>query len=209
MSQLTIGLTGGVASGKSLAAKYFAELGAVVFDADRAGHEVLLDPQVRDELVERWGSKVLTSAGEVDRAAVARRVFGSSPTEVAERQFLEELLHPLIRERLEVELSRHSAQGKQVFVLDAALLLEAGWDWSCDEVIFVDAPRELRQSRAAARGWSAEQFADREAAQWPIEKKRALSDWVFANAGSPEELRARIHEFWETQVAPNFLADSP
>jgi len=206
---LTIGLTGGVASGKSLAAKYFAELGAVVLDADRAGHEVLAEPEVREAILERWGATVVTPSSEIDRAAVAARVFGDSPEAASNRKFLEELLHPLIKARLEAERTRQAGQGRQVFVLDAPLLLESGWDSVCDEVIFVDAPRELRQARAAARGWSAEQFADREAAQWPTEKKRALSDWSFANAGSPEELQAQVREFWETRVAPNISADSP
>lgn len=199
---LTIGLTGGVASGKSLAAKYFEELGAEVLDADRTGHEVLLDPEVRQVLVKRWGTEVVASSGEVNRVEVAKRVFGDSAAANAERQFLEQLLHPRIRERLELERAEHGMQGRQVFVLDAPLLLEAGWDSVCDVVVFVEAPREVREARALARGWSAEQFVQREAAQWPVEKKRYSSDWVLRNDSSPEELRTRVNEIWLDPLLP-------
>ena len=205
---LTLGLTGGVASGKSLAAKFFAELGAVVLDADRAGHEVFSEPEVRDVLVDRWGPEIVTPSGEVNRAAVAKQVFGDSGVSRTERKFLEDLLHPRIRAKLEAERSRHAAQGIRVFILDAPLLLESGWESACDGVVFVDAPKGFRQSRAAARGWSVEQFAQREMAQWPIERKRERSDWVISNAGTFEDLREQVREFWQAQVSPRILAES-
>jgi dephospho-CoA kinase len=203
---LTLGVTGGVASGKSLAARYFAELGAVILDADRAGHEVLRQPQIVEALVERWGRGVLTSGGEVDRAAVAGCVFGNSTEAVAERRFLERLVHPLIRSRLEAERERHADAGHSVFILDAALLLESGWDMVCDFVIFVDAPAVQRQARAACRGWTAEQFVQRESAQWPVERKQQHADWVLSNAGTPTELRQQIQALWREQIQPKIEA---
>lgn len=198
---MLIGLTGGVASGKSLAAKYLAELGAVVLDADRAGHQVLREPEVPNALVKRWGPDIIGPTGEVDRGLVAEKVFGDWPQAVADRQFLEDLLHPRIRARLEAERTRQAGQGSDVFVLDAPLLLESHWDAACDVVIFVDAPVEQRSSRAAARGWTASQFAQREAAQWPVQRKRQLADWVLPNAGTPEDLRKQVHQFWQEYVA--------
>ncbi|MEX2171149.1 MAG: dephospho-CoA kinase [Pirellulales bacterium] len=199
---MLIGLTGGVASGKSLAAKYLAELGAVVLDADRAGHQVLREPEVIDALVERWGPNVIGPTGDMDRGLVADRVFGDSPQAVGDRRFLEDLLHPRIRARLEAERTHQAAHDSQVFVLDAPLLLESHWDAACDMVIFVDAPVEQRYSRAAGRGWTPLQFAQREAAQWPVERKRQHADWVLANAGTPEELQSQVHQFWQEHVAP-------
>ena len=197
---MLIGLTGGVASGKSLAAKYVAELGAVVLDADQAGHQVLREPAVCTALVERWGPDIIGPSGDVDRKLVAEKVFGDSPQAVAERRFLENLLHPRIRARLEAERTHQAGQGSQVFVLDAPLLLESHWDAECDLVLFVDAPLEQRYSRAAGRGWTPLQFAQREAAQWPVEKKRQHADWVLPNAGTPEELQKQVQQFWQERV---------
>lgn len=204
---LILGVTGGVASGKSLAAKHFAELGAVVFDADRAGHEVLREPEVREVLVERWGPAVLDATGEIDRAAVAERVFGTAPSTQADRTFLEKLVHPKIRARFEGE--QVQTTGKRVLVVDAALLMEAGWNSACDLVIFVDASRELRLARAESRGWTEKQFAEREAAQWPVEKKRQACDHVLSNDGSPDELHRRVREFWREHVEPVVIRQNP
>lgn len=205
---LTLGLTGGVASGKSLAATFLSELGAVVLDADRAGHEVLREPQVREALLQRWGANILAPTGEVDRAVVAGRVFGEGPAVAADRRFLEELLHPRIRARLVAERTRRAEHGSQVFVLDAPLLLESHWDSACDGVIFVDVPREQRQARAAARGWTEAQFSQREAAQWPVEQKRQHADWVLSNAGTPGELRTQVQIFWREQIQPRLGAEA-
>src|SRR4051794_22973741 len=96
-----IGLVGGVASGKSLVARMLIELGAVHLDADRTGHAVLAeDADVRDALIHRWGDSILAPNGEINRSAVARKVFGTTPAAANERKFLEDLLHPRIRERL-------------------------------------------------------------------------------------------------------------
>src|SRR6476659_10806472 len=95
-----IGLVGGVASGKSLAAKMLVELGAVHLDADRTGHALLAeDYDVRRSLIDRWGNAILDIDGHVDRGAVAQRVFANSAAGTGNRKFLEDLLHPRIRER--------------------------------------------------------------------------------------------------------------
>ena len=197
----TIGLVGGVASGKSRVAQLLVELGAGVLDADRAGHAVLAeDAEVRDALRGRWGGGIFRPDGSVDRAAVARRVFGGGGDAAAEREFLEELVHPRIRARLEREARELAAAGKPAVVLDAPLLLEAGWETMCDVVLMVDASRETRLSRVRDRGWTEEQFDQREAAQWPIVKKREAADAVIHNDGTEEELRDAVGEFWHQHV---------
>src|SRR5262245_36688326 len=200
---LTLGLVGGIASGKSLVASCFRDLGAVVLDADRAGHEVLREPDVIAAIKNRWGDSVLDSAGQVSRRAVARIVFGSGNE--AERRFLEELTHPRIQMRLQQELAK--AQATQppppAVVIDAALLFEAGWDKLCDKIIFVDAPRDVRLERAVVRGWSTEQFAAREAAQHPPEEKRRRSNIVIRNVRTLENLRDVVRLTWRDLIKKN------
>ncbi len=198
----TIGLIGGVASGKSLVAQLFAELGAGLLDADRAGHEVLShDPAVRQLLLNRWGSSILAPDGSIDRAAIAACVFADSEKGKKERDFLESLLHPRIAALVERWHSQFAAEGRPAVVLDAPLLLEVGWKTRCDILVMVEAPADIRRARAAARGWSPAEFDRREAAQWSLEKKRAVANVTLANAGTPEELRTAVRNVWEKFVA--------
>jgi dephospho-CoA kinase len=195
----TIGLVGGVASGKSLAAGMLVELGAGLLDADRTGHAALAeDADVHAALRKRWGEAVFSAAGEVDRAAVAQRIFAEGTAD--DREFLENLLHPRIRLRLEAQRAQFAADGKPAVVLDAPLLLEAGWGPMCDIVLMIDASRESRLRRARARGWTDAEFARREAAQWPVAEKRRHTDVVIANDGEIEPLRQAIRNFWEQYI---------
>jgi len=199
----TIGLVGGVASGKSLAGQMLVDLGAVLLDADRTGHAVLAeDANVQLAVVERWGDGVLGTDGRIDRAAIARHVFAETAAGAADRKFLEDLLHPRIRRRLNQQRDEAAASGRPAVVLDAPLLLEAGWGPMCDLVLMIDSPRELRLERAKARGWSDAEFDRREAAQWPPNKKSRLADVVIANQGTDEELRSAIADFWHREIQP-------
>jgi dephospho-CoA kinase len=199
---LTLGLVGGIASGKSVVANCFRDLGAVVLDADRAGHEVLREPDVIAALKARWGDRILDASGQVSRREVAKIVFAKG--DAAERAFLEQLTHPRIQMRLQQELTKAQAAvpPPRVVVLDAALLFEAGWDKLCDKVLFVDAPRDLRLERAVSRGWSAEQFAAREAAQMPVEDKRRRSDLLIRNVRTLEDIRNVVRLTWDSLVQP-------
>lgn len=198
----TIGLVGGVASGKSAVAKILVELGAGLLDADRAGHDVLThDPEVRSELLNRWGNSIIAADDSIDRAAVARRVFGQDAAAPADRKFLESLLHPRIAAILDEKKAEFAAAARPAVVLDAPLLLEANWQPLCDIVVFVDADREIRAARAASRGWSSDDFTRREAAQWPVEKKRAAADVVLANSGDVDSLRQGVGDLWRKYVA--------
>ena len=197
---ITIGLIGGVASGKSAVAAALAKRGAVVFDADRLGHLVLNEPLVRGLLVARWGSDILGADGKIDRRAVAKRVFGDAPEPTAEREFLEQTLPPRIRQRVEAEIRQMPDASVPAIVIDAPLLIEAGWNDVCQAVALVDAPREQRLARALTRGWSAEDFARREASQLPIEEKRRWASHVIDNSGSLEDLEAQVAKFWTQAV---------
>ncbi len=197
----TIGLVGGVASGKSLAAQMLVEHGAGLLDADRTGHAVLAeDAEVREALRRRWGDSVFTAAGNVDRTALAGRVFAEDDEAEADREFLEGLLHPRIGRRLEAVRQQFAAEGKRAVVLDAPLLLEADWGPMCDVVLMIDAPRAARLRWARQRGWSEAEFARREAAQWPVDRKRRAADAVIGNDGGLDELRDAVHRFWRERV---------
>jgi dephospho-CoA kinase len=197
----TIGLVGGVASGKSLVARMLVELGAGLLDADRTGHAVLAaDADVQTALRERWGDAVFSADGSVARAAVARRVFAMDTGAELDRLFLEDLLHPRIGQRLKKLRDQYAAEGKPAVVLDAPLLLEAGWGPMCDVVLMIDAARELRLERARQRGWTEAEFDRRERAQWPIEDKRREAHFLISNDGTDTQLREAVRDFWQQRV---------
>jgi dephospho-CoA kinase len=191
-----IGITGGVASGKSLAAEQFAALGAGVLDADRAGHEALQLPHVEAAARQRWGDAIFGVDGRIERAKLAQIVFGAEPKAKQERKQLEQLTHPEIGRLLMRQAETFKTSGIKVAVVDAALLCEAGWDEMCEKTVFVDAPRDVRQARALARGWTKEEFAAREDAQDSLQRKRSRADVIIDNSGSAERMQAQIERFW-------------
>lgn len=194
-----IGLIGGVASGKSLVAQQFAELGARVLDGDRAGHAVLRLGDVKEAIRQRWGNEVFDGDGEVNRAAVARIVFEPNDESQGELEFLEGLTHPRIGEMLVKQLQEaRDDRTVPAVVLDAPVMVEAGWSNVCNKIVYVDARRDLRLARARQRGWSEEDFARREGAQVSLDAKRAKADVAIDNSGTTEETRAQVERFWQS-----------
>jgi dephospho-CoA kinase len=194
---LVIGVAGGIASGKSLVSKQLQQLGAEVLDADRAGHEVLLEPDVERALRSHWGDDVFGDDRRISRAAVAKIVFAAPPEGPKELAYLEQITHPRIEERLRRRKAEFEQRGDlKAVVLDAALMFEAGWNKLCDKIVFVETPRESRVARARQRGWSEAEFAAREAAQESLEVKRKSADWIIDNSGSPEHTFAQLQRFW-------------
>ena len=192
-----IGILGGVASGKSLVTGQLVQLGAEVLDADRAGHEVLRLPKIEAAARERWGGGVFGADGRIDRSALAKVVFALPPNGPAEREYLEQLTHPAIGRLLKQQAERLATEAAAV-VLDAPLLLEAGWAGLCDRLIFVDAPRKLRLKRALDRGWSEGDFSAREAAQQSLDLKKGRADATMDNSGSVEQTFAQVEHFWRS-----------
>lgn len=193
-----VGILGGVASGKSLVAGQLQSLGAEVLKADQIAHEVLREPEVIQSLRQRWGDEVLAADGNIDRAAVAKIVFAGPPEGPKQLAFLEQITHPRIGQRLKQQIEDAAKRGVQVVVLDAAVMLKAGWNQFCDRILFVETEAHIRRERARQRGWSDEEFAARESAQESLEEKRSVSDCVIENSGTPEETLAQVEKFWNS-----------
>lgn len=195
-SSRVVGLLGGVGSGKSAVAALFKEFGARAVDADRIAHGVLDDPAVRRRLVSWWGPDLLRH-GRVDRAEVARLVFGSS----AERKRLNALVHPRIGRELRREIAKARRRGG-VLVVEAALLLETGSDKACDVLVFVEAPRAVRSRRAASRGWTDAEWRRREQSQWPLRRKKMKADYVIDNGGEIATARKQVESILQEISSP-------
>lgn len=187
---MRVGLTGGIASGKSSVSRILAELGAVVIDADQLARDVVArgTPGLA-RVVEAFGPQVLTSEGDLDRPAVGRLVFADEEA----RRTLEGIVHPLVFEQY-AALEEGAPEGALV-VHDIPLLAESGRAEGFDAVIVVDAPRELQIERMLRdRGMSLEDAEARIAAQATREQRLALATHVIENTGSLEELRARVEQ---------------
>jgi len=188
------GICGGIGSGKTYIAQQFQLLGAAVFNADHAGHCVLLHDDVKVCLVERWGNAILDDASEIDRSKVAALVFAQTTQSQRDREFLQSVTHPLIQRELEAFIANSDSE---VVIIDAALLLETGWQSVCHQIIFVDALDHIRLNRCQQRGWAEDQFRSREAAQWSLEQKRSRADFVIDNNGDVTRTTEMIGKVWQ------------
>jgi dephospho-CoA kinase len=194
-----VGLTGGIASGKSTVAQLLVELGAVLIDGDALAREVVArgTPGLA-QVVEEFGDHLLTPEGDLDRAALGRIVFADESA----RKRLEAITHPLIFERY-AELEA-AAPPDAVVVHDIPLLAEAGAERAAtfDEVIVVDAPPELQIDRMVReRGWTREEAESRIAAQASREDRLAIATYVIENTGTLDELRERVEEVYAELTA--------
>jgi dephospho-CoA kinase len=189
-----VGLTGGIASGKSTVSAMFRELGAPVIDADEVARDVVEPGSAGLEEVARRFPGVVDATGRLDRAALGRHVFADP----AERRALEAILHPRIREEVARRLEALAHAGAAVAIYDAALLIENGLHRGLDGVIVVSAPESVQRARLAARdGLDEAAITARLAAQLPLADKRAHATWVVDNGGSLDGTRAQVRQIWE------------
>jgi dephospho-CoA kinase len=194
---IRVGLTGGVASGKSTVSAMMAELGATVIDADALAREVVErgTPGLA-QVIEAFGDELLTPDGDLDRPAMGRLVFAD---EMA-RKRLEKIVHPLVFQRI-VELERTVPPGG-VVVHDIPLLAENGRADDFDTVVVVDAPEQLQVERMVRdRGWSREDAESRMGAQASREDRLAIAAHVIENTGTREDLRRRVAEVFAEVVS--------
>ena len=191
-----MGLTGGIASGKSTVSAILAELGAVIIDGDLLAREVVEKgtPGLA-AVVAEFGEGLLTPEGDLDRPAMGALVFG----DVAARKRLEAIVHPLVFERI-VELESQAPEDA-VVVHDIPLLAESGRADTFDAVVVVDVPAETQVERMVRdRGWTREEAESRMAAQASREDRLAIATHVIDNTGTLEDLRRRVTEVFEVLV---------
>ncbi|MSP74127.1 MAG: dephospho-CoA kinase [Myxococcales bacterium] len=195
MPPLLIGLTGGIAAGKSTVSGLLKERGAHVVDADEVAREVVMPGSVGlARIVEAFGSGVLRPDGTLDRASLGAVVFA----DVEARRTLEQLTHPLIAAQSQLRLAEALESGAPLIVYDAALLFESGRADHFRPVVVVTVNVDVQRARLMARdGLTAEQAQSRIDAQMPLGEKVKRADHVIDNGGSLEETRARVDALWQ------------
>jgi dephospho-CoA kinase len=188
---LRIGLTGGIAAGKSTVASMLRDLDCPVLAADALGHELLEPGQTAyAEVVREFGIDILDSYGNVDRTALGEIVFADA----AQRERLNQILHPRIREIIQKWFAAlDQPGGPDLAIVEAALILEAGYNKDLDKVIVCWCRPEQQVERLQERGLTEEQARLRIAAQMPMEQKRSLADETIDCSGTIEETESAVH----------------
>ncbi|MBA7544332.1 Dephospho-CoA kinase [subsurface metagenome] len=189
-----IGLTGSIGSGKSTVSQFLAELGAVILDADRVGHEALKpDTEVWREVVAAFGRQILTPSGDIDRAKLGEIVFGN-PESLSR---LNQIMHPPMYDMVKARLEGYRQQGVDVVVLEAPLLVEAGWTSLVDEVWVTTASEAIVLKRLKERmGLSESESLARIRSQLSSEERIKHANVVINTDCGLDELKARVGELW-------------
>ena len=188
---LKIGLTGGIGSGKSTASMHFQSLGAYILDADKeAKNLITTDETVQHELISEFGTDIIDVSGQVDKKKLARVAFQDDD----HQQRLNFVVHPYIFDLIDKDFNRILDKGKHdIFIVDAAMIYESGYDTHLDYVIVVTAQLQHRMERALARKTlSREEILKRIDLQWSEEEKIALSDFVIHNDETEAKLKKNI-----------------
>ena len=191
-----VGLTGGIGSGKSLAAQFFSQLGALVIDADQLARSAIeRGSEGFDEVLLRFGDTVLKN-GDIDRVALGQIVFENPEA----RKDLEGIIHPRIRAEFEEAVA--SLNPGQVMIYEIPLLVETNAADRFDFVITVESDSELRKQRLRARGMFHSDIEKRMASQATEEQRRAVADCVLTNDGSEDDLLRQVENVWESTILP-------
>ena len=191
-----VGLTGGIGSGKSLAAQFFSQLGALVIDADQLARSAIeRGSEGFDEVLLRFGDTVLKN-GDIDRVALGQIVFENPQA----KKDLEEIIHPRIRAEFEEVVA--SLNPGQIMVYEIPLLVETNAADRFDFVITVESDPELRRQRLRARGMFHSDIEKRMASQATEEERRAVADCVLTNDGTEDDLLRQVENIWESTILP-------
>lgn len=192
---IVVGVTGGIASGKSLLVREWVRRGARAIDLDRIGWEVLTRPAVRDALAAAFGRGILVEGDRVDRKRLAERAFADP----ASTSRLNAIVHPPILEEAARRIDDERRSGfAGVLVVEASLIMEAGRTGLFDYVVLVTSEVETRLARLAANGMGREEGLARMRRQWTDDEKRPLADFIVANDGSLEDLARAAEDLWAT-----------
>jgi dephospho-CoA kinase len=196
---IIIGLTGGIASGKSVVSAMLAEKGALVIDADKVGHEAYAPgSDCYRGVVAAFGDDIVASDGQIDRKALGAKVFGDP----AQRKRLEGIVWPWMRATMERRFDELREEGVPIVVLEAAVLLEADWTPLVDQVWVVIVSPEIARERIVARnGLAPEQADQRIAAQLTNAERTQHAQVIIENNGTLDALRERVDAAWEGLTA--------
>ncbi|MEK7215252.1 MAG: dephospho-CoA kinase [Chloroflexota bacterium] len=196
---VVIGLTGGIGTGKSTVSAMLADLGSVIINADLVGHEAYLPHQnVWEQVVAVFGRDILAGDDQVDRRKLGAIVF-QDPTAL---QRLNVIVHPWIFQRIAQLLDELRGKGTRVAVVEAALLIEAGWRSLADQVwVTVAGEEQVVQRLQTRNGLTPEQVRDRMRTQLSTDERKQYADVVIDTSGTLEDVRAMVRSLWESQVA--------
>lgn len=193
---LTVALTGGIGSGKSLAGELFAELGAIVVDSDQLARDVVeRGTPGFDEVVATFGDDILTS-GLIDRKKLGEIVFSDD----SKRKQLESILHPLIRTAL--DNVKRAAPHDSVVINQIPLLVETGSKERFDLIIAISCDVEVRRERLIARGLASYEIDKRLAAQVQDVQREAIADFIITNNGDKDDLQKQVEKIWSHDLLP-------
>lgn len=191
---LWLGLTGGIASGKTTVANIFRELAVPVVDADRLAHQALVRNKAK--IVTYFGRDILNQDGEIDRRKLGEKVFGNEK----QLKSLEGIVHPYVQEKMLEKKRLFESADQKMAIYDVPLLFENGLQEQFDEVLLVYVPETLSLQRLMQRNSLTEKQAqDRLASQMSIEKKKEMADVVFDNSGDRDALRAQVVEYFDSK----------
>lgn len=194
---VTLGVTGGLGSGKSTACKFLAEKGAYVLDADLIAKKLMeTDPQIRDEIIEAFGSDVYKD-GKLDTQKLAQRAFASE----VDQRLLNDIVHPRVVDYFQEKVDKLRSK-YELIVLDAPLIFESGFDSRLDHTLLIYTKYKIRLERALRRGnLSREDILRRIDLQMPEEDKRELAEFVIENNGAEEQLKSAVDELYDKLIA--------
>ena len=196
---LKVGLTGGLGSGKSTASKFFNSLGAYILDADNAAKKLIeSSKKVKNELIKEFGTDIMDANSNVDKKKLSRIAFQDED----HQQRLNYVVHPHIHNAIDKSFNEILDQNNhKLFIVDAALIYESGYDAHLDYVIVVTAQLKHRMERALNRNTlTREEILKRIEFQWPEEDKTSLADFVIHNDGTEAELNDQIVELFKKLV---------
>ena len=196
---IVVGLVGPVCAGKSEVARLLRQRGAEILDADAIVRELYDSPEVQEEVRRLFGDEVFDAHGQVDRAAIASRIFGPNRDPRKRQELTERIIFPRTGRIVQAHLATFRARAgpADVLVLDAPTLIEAGRKGWCDKILFVTAPVERRNGWAVRRGWDPGEVERRDAAMIPEPRKRLEADLVIENSGDLGKLERSVQEVWD------------
>ncbi len=189
-----IGITGGIASGKSTIAEILKSFGANVIDADKICHQLINTNEILQQITKKWGDHLLNNYGKIERSALAKIVFSDKK----ELSALNKIIHPEVIKRIRNRIIKLKNEATtKAIVLDAALLVESNLIEVCDLIIFVDTNRDMCKKRAMkGRMWPSDEIDIRENFQDLLQEKRGIANIIINNNQSKTDTISQVNDFW-------------